>query len=361
MCVVVTHRALFSACVSIDFMGGARSTLYTVHVNYVTIAYTCIIILWHACMAASESSTTHLEHLLGLATSSKDEHFYCCAACISLLEEVKGDGDAGTARETLLAAFLKQLESQLGVPKATWIGLEGGRRREGEGEAGAGAGEWWESVWHLCHEAAQVGDNKQKTLLSFVSLSRHFQVRSCQLTSVALAIGQGSNVLQDTENLNNFLLQYYEQFWSIQIDLLAKHIGSVEDEQKSNTITGWYRCIQSLVLLHILNKIYEALTTALQCPALSGLTHTDASLKKVQTVTSCDLFLCESISTPLVDKLTFLVPRILHRVYSSMWSRDMETLNTQRMIPTSEKKGFGLTLKVSVVLQFMCIVYKLYV
>ena len=300
-------------------------------------------------MAAAENvRRPTLERVLGLATSGRDENFYYfCAACILLNEELKGAGGAEKARETLLAALLKQLEVKLG---ATWVGLEeqnGGR--EGEGETGVA--KRWESVWHLYQEAAQVGDNKQETLLSFVSHSCHFQVVSCQVVSAALAIGYSCNVFRDMDHLNYILMQYYERFWSIWIDWLAQHIGTI-DNSKQDTVTVWYNCLRHVALLHTLKGMYEAVTAAQKDRMATRYIHVHVCPSmnvNCQTMTSPDMFLCDAISTPLVVGLVCVLPKVLNRVYQHVWRKDLESLNARHHIPTAEKKGVGLILKVSIV------------
>ena len=307
-------------------------------------------------MAAAASSPASgipfsLGNLLRLSTSAGDDGaLYLCAARIILQRVRENDGADGgeIARETLLAGLLKRLELEERAAPTHERGL-------GVGEEGEGVGERWESVWQLCSVAAQIGKNQQKALLSFVCDCRHFQTCCCQLVSAALAVGQMCGALHDGHHLGRFLVQFYDQFWSNQIDLFDKHVGSITGAT-SDPNTVWYHCLNHLALLHTIQEMHKVTTPIMQQQGgiFTG-SENQSSLRRSELETStanssvnaCNLFLCEAISDPFAARLACAVPQVLAAVYKQSWNNDCEILgNKLKYIPTAEKKGVGLILKV---------------
>ena len=304
---------------------------------------------------------------LAAASSGEDGTFYLCAACIALQQEKGGERKS----EALLASLLQLLSAVSPACESTYgweengVGGEGGEEGEGEGEGegGWGVGGRMGTVWQLCREAAKVGQENQKTLLRFVCGSCHFQVSCCQLVSAALAVGYNCGVLQGGEIINHFLMQILEQFWSIQIDRFAKQVGFINlaavSENKASTINVWCSCIKHIALLHILQEMHRTLISKLlrQEMGFPGPTsqtglptcRNETDTSGTSTMKSCKLFLCEDISNPLATRLACVLPHILYGIYLQWWNNDHEILKSRKKLPTTDKEGVGLILKVGVV------------
>ena len=311
-------------------------------------------------MAAAKSV---LGDLLRLATSVRGGTFYLCAACIALQQQQRPGKDVERANEALLASLLQQLERDSAsffsqdassVCEGRVRGDEGGEEegngvgnggwREGEGEEGV-----WAGIVQLFHGVTEdcAREGPSQTLLGFISDCRHFQASCNRFLLAALAVGCSCGILQG-ERLDHFLEQFHEEFWSSRIDLFAKHVGSIDSfvsEDKTSIVNVFCSCLKHISFLHVLQEIQRTLISAqdviLSRPTSQTSLHRDGS-----RTTLCNMFLCESISNPLAAGLARTVPQVLHAVYRTAWNNDHKSLSDDRKIPTANKEGVGLILKV---------------
>ena len=309
-------------------------------------------------MAAANSLV--LGDLLRLAISSVEGNtFYLCAACNTLQQEK----DVKRANEELLASLLQQLEREIATfsrdgftaSSACEDYFRGGEELEEEegNETGWGGREdergVWAAVVQLYQGVAELcaSEKSPKALLGFISNCLHFQTSCNHFLLATLAVGWSCGVLRG-ECLGHFLEQFHEQFWSSQIDQFAKRVGCINPfviENKTSVVDGFYSCLKHVSLLHILQEmqrtLIDAQDTIFSCQTSQTSLHGDRS-----RTTLGNVFLCEAISNPLATELARAVPQVLHAVYQAVWSSDRKMLTHDRKIPTTNKDGVGLILKV---------------
>ena len=272
-----------------------------------------------------------LGDLLRLVVSSvgEDGTLYLCGTCV-VLERLSRERGGETASEELLAGLLEQLHLALEKcrhPTCDEREPERGGRGVGEGPEWweKRVGERWESVWQLCRETVRdVGEERRQTLLSLVCECRHFAAVCCQLLATALAAGR-SCVCWLNGRESRFLLQFVERFWSAHIDRFADRVDPISDGTRGDEVhTIWCRCLEHLVLLVTIHEVAQDTT--------APTSHTE--------------FLCQNASNKLAITLSRSFPQTLHAVYQQWWNSDKDTLQNSPEIPTINKDGTGLILKV---------------
>ena len=274
-----------------------------------------------------------LGDLLRLAVSGEEEALlYFCATCL-VLEQQSRERGGETASEELLAGLLGQLNLELEERAKcrrgpTWDGRELERSGEGVGEGPeVWEGEWWESVWQLCREAARVvGAERRQTLESLVCECHHFQVVCCQLLATALAAARSCGFwLRERRLETRFLQRFLDDFWSVQVNRFATRVDPISDGAQLDVHTLWCCCLEHLVVLITIHGV---------------------SQEMVAPFTHAEEFLCRNASNKLTVKLSHSFPQALRAVYQQWWNIDKEKLQNSSEIPTINKKGTGLVLKV---------------
>ena len=281
-----------------------------------------------------------LGDLLRLVVSSvgEDGTLYLCGTCV-VLERLSRERGGETASEELIAGLLEQLHLALAKcrhPTCDEREPERGGRGVGEGPEWweKRAGERWESVWQLCRETVRdVGEERRQTLLSLVCECRHFAVVCCQLLATALAAGRSCGCWLNGRE-SRFLL---ERFWSAHIDRFADRVDPISDGTRGDDVhTIWCRCLEHLVLLVTIHEVSQE-----NQDTTAPTSHTEQ-------------FLCQNTSNKLAIKLSRTFPQVLHAVYQQWWNSDKDTLQNSPEIPTINKDGTGLILKVGLSISNLC-------
>lgn len=257
--------------------------------------------------AEFEQPRATIGDLLRLAVE-EDTLLYLPGICL-LLERVYRENGEEEASEALLSGLLGQLQdpAKTSVEKVVVEWWNKNTR------------ETWEYLWQLSAEAPATSG--RQTLASFVCDCRHFQAFSCQLAVVALAAGRVCGFWShDLEN--RFVQQFAGRFRSVLIDRFIN--PAVPNSNGPTEDVEWWDCLRNLSLL---------------------LTTSEISTKFLAPLTVKE-DLCRGPSGKMAVQLAHSLPGIFHAAYKKWWQRDEKLIKSDHQIPTADKKGAGLLIKV---------------